>query len=69
MVSHGVEGVNVDPNGEGRHEREASKKIQNAKRQGKKVKNFEPEKESYSGGIRRNTGLRERSKWLESGGG
>ena len=26
MVSHGVEGVNVDPNGKGRHEREQVKK-------------------------------------------
>ena len=26
VVSHGMEGVNVDPNGEGRHEREQFKK-------------------------------------------
>ena len=32
VVSHGLEGVNVDPNGEGRHEREQVKKIQKAKR-------------------------------------
>ena len=29
--SHGVEGVNVDPNGEGRHEREQVKKSRRQK--------------------------------------
>ena len=32
VVSHGVEGVNADPNGEGRHETAASQKFQKAKR-------------------------------------
>ena len=59
VVSNGVEGVIMDPEGEGRHEREAGQKIPEgkAKRQEKKVKKSRARTENNPGGIRRNTGL------------
>ena len=64
VVSNGVDGVHVDPDGECRHERRRDK-IPEGKvtRQEKKVKKLRVHKGKInSGGFRRNTGLRERSK-------
>ena len=69
VVSDGVESVHVDLNGECHQERGQVKIPRGkVKRQEKKVKKLRARRENNSGGIRRNTGLRERSKGHGSGG-
>ena len=64
VVSDGVEGIYVDLHGECHHERE---QVKNSRRQsdapgedGEEIKS--PKRKIIRVGIRRNTGLRERSK-------
>ena len=60
---NGVEGVQVDFDGEAHHEREPVKNPEGkAKRQGKKVKTLRARKGKLFGWSPKNTGLRERSK-------
>ena len=63
VVLHEAEGVSVNLNGEGHHERAQA----SPREKGEEVQS--PKKESDSGGIRRNTGLCEKSNGLESGAG
>ena len=69
IVSDAVEGTPVDLDGKSRHEQVEAK----LSRRGREMLNegrgdYKPEKESDSGGIRRNTGLCERRKEYGFGG-